>query len=354
MKYDDELKRIRKQAFRSVYLVDTAELFFREEFRTVLATAFLGGGQGNQSTYGGRTPGREIIQEVTATSMFSPRQIVRVTEGMTFLGANLAWFAEYMEQVSGETAPATILLMEDALGSGRGQSDALRAALKVVKDLDKAHGLVLDVPEVNKYKLSDWLVRRAREAHGVTLRSAEAGLIIDNTGMDLMRLDREMEKLATFILPRKEISHADVNALILFDRDNTIYELLDALGVRDADATLRHFRQLLLTDNKAKFFMVSSIYGHLKKLLRVRQGLAAGRPRAEIGGELRVPPYFQDKLFRQAAAFKPEELGGLMDAVTKADRMSKSGADAERVVERLLLIVCAGAHRPALALTDMY
>lgn len=350
MDYSKELTAIRKGSFRAVYLIDTSELFFREEFLHQLIIAFFADGPTNLTNYpGSKGAHKDIIQEVTGGSLFSARQLVRVTEAGTFLSANQAWFEDFISQVHDDPSPGTILMLEDDLGRYKGKA-AMRKPLKAIRALDKKYGFSVSVPAIKKYKVPAWLISRAKERYGISIRQSEAKLITENTGEDLMRIDMELDKMATYIHPRKSITREDINELILFDRENTIYELLDAVSERNTAITLQHLQQLLTTGT-APIRILYMVYWHIKKLLQGKQWAADGESPAFISRELNIPNYFMDKFLRQAGSFSRSQLSGLMQAVQQADRLSKSGADGGRVLERLLLLVCSGSAEPGLALT---
>ena len=89
MHYSETLKEIAQGTFRPVYIIDSSELFFREELFHCLADRFLQDEGANSLSFNAHeTSHRDIISELTTDSLFSPRQIIKVSGGLDFLSSN--------------------------------------------------------------------------------------------------------------------------------------------------------------------------------------------------------------------------------------------------------------------------
>jgi len=345
MKYNDVLKELEKKVFRPVYIIDSPEILFREELFARLAAAFFENGEPNVRSFRAREKADygELLTDIDTASLFSPRQIIKISECISFLEKNIRWLEEYLKAVP--PSPDTVIYMEDdssSLPKKEGTKNTLAA-------LEKLHGrfdVLVVTPDLRrKNRVCSWLVSRASSVHGVSLGKKEAFLLMENTGTELKRLDMELEKLAMFVHPRKRISAEDIRELCTFNRENTIYEMLDALSAGDMEGALKYMENLLIT-GMHPLRILTALFYHIKKLLYARHLRSLGTPANEIISLTGVPPFFKEKFFGQVRAFPAEHLDAALFLIERADALSKGGTDARRTLERLVMILCLRHEEP--------
>lgn len=322
-----------------VYLVDTNEYFFKSAFYHTLVKCFFASGNANLSTFRGEPANHEKIKgEVSTVSLFAEKEIVRVTEAYDFLKANITWFEHFLANADTEKDVATVILLE---GDATKHKKSLKA-INTIKKLDKKYDFIVKIPEIKDYNKAPWLIKHAKEKHGIGIRKAEAELIIENTGYELSRIDIEIEKIAMFIHPNKTVTRADINELTLFDRENTIYEMTDAVSERNINKALVYLDQLLITGT-SPVWIILMIYRAIKKMLQGKLMLEQGASKETISRALRINMYFFGKFLRQVRYFSRKQLRTFMDAAEKVDSLLKSGGDKasrKRVLERFLFVLC--------------
>jgi len=121
--------------------------------------------------------------------------------------------------------------------------------LRLFKALRK-HGLVLDVGSgaaagrAGEEASRSRLARMAEEA-GARLSPAARALLEKKVGFDLARLQREVEKLATYAGSGKAIQEAEVEAVVGWTREEGQWDLSNAVQERDLDRALRALRRTL-------------------------------------------------------------------------------------------------------------
>lgn len=98
--------------------------------------------------------------------------------------------------------------------------------LKLTKTLNKL-GNVQEFPIFKfyeDYKAIDWIVKQA-SFKGLKISKDTAALLLANVGMDLRKLDSELEKLGTAVYPKKQIVKDDLNDII--STNENIFLLLE-------------------------------------------------------------------------------------------------------------------------------
>src|SRR5262249_21282354 len=86
--------------------------------------------------------------------------------------------------------------------------------------------------------IAGWVVTLARErGHAIAPQAVER--LLERTGVELARLDDELEKLSLHVGPKAPIDASHVDALVAASRAHAIEELTDRLARRDVGGALR-------------------------------------------------------------------------------------------------------------------
>jgi DNA polymerase-3 subunit delta len=183
-------------------------------------------------------------------------------------------------------------------------------------------------------------VERMFAAQGKQIDSSAAEVLVQSAGFDLRKLSVEVSKVVAFVGDRENVTGDDIEQVVSNTADTSVFELLDALGNRQAAKAL-----LLLGDLIGQG---ESVYGiHAMALRQLRDLIAAramidrgeGSP-AQIARVLGRPDWQVRNLPRQARAFSSEELVGLVRAAAEGEAQMKTSQDARLVLERWIVKFC--------------
>lgn len=108
---------------------------------------------------------------------------------------------------------------------------------------DKAEKIDFWPPFENK--LPEWLQKETR-ALGSVLAPDAADLLLKNVGADLRLLSQELEKLCLAAGTGKTVTAAQVASSVAYLRQDTVFDLLDAVGMRRLPDALRLVDSLLM------------------------------------------------------------------------------------------------------------
>jgi len=197
--------------------------------------------------------------------------------------------------------------------------------------------------------LSQWVTERAG-AIGVRITTDALREMLSRTGNDLRRIDGELHKLAAYAAYARPITADDVRELVPEDVAKAIWNLVDALGNRQAARALN-----LLEDNidqrdprsRQPLYYLAMFSRQIRQILMLKdliaQGVRADRAQQEMG----LSDYPFARLQEQARKFAIEELEGILRRVLEIDQAYKTGrTDGFLALELLVLEVCA-RRRPA-------
>jgi len=213
-----------------------------------------------------------------------------------------AWRAADAEAVAAylkSPAPSTVLCL---VGEDVKKTSALGKACA------KA-GEILEYT-VAKKQLNTWVVDQFRQ-RGARAEPEAVTALVQLVGEDLHALAAEVDKLATWA-GDEPIGEREVLELATPAGDEPVFLLTDAWGARNTARALEVSETIFERSAKPRRDTASRLAGalgsHSGRLSAVKKLAADGvRPR-DAAGQLRMHPYYTEKLFAQAEAFSTEEL----------------------------------------------
>lgn len=187
--------------------------------------------------------------------------------------------------------------------------------------------------------LPEWIQRRGQR-HGARIERRVATELATFVGGNLRLLDQELMKLATYAGDRP-ISSEDLKLLVPYMQEATIWEMVDAIGARNAKGALNAAQKLLRDDPGKAIYLHTMIARQVRMLLQVAELLALGQDQGTIQRTLGMNPYVLKKVIQQARSFPVERLERAFDLLLASDVAMKSGAD-QVMTLNLLIVDLAG------------
>lgn len=226
------------------------------------------------------------------------------------------------------------------------ESTALVAAsrdseAKKFPDFVWQHAVAVACAPLEGGNLRGWVAKTVAAAGYSMTDEAIRGLLQDHDP-DLRILEREIEKLCTYVGERGEVNLEDVQAVGQASRQHSLFALSDALGGRQPGPALLEIDHLL-NQGEPPLVVMSMIVRHFRLLWSIKQFVGQGQDRYRIARTLRLPPNVCRTLMAQSDAFSAERLQELYGAALEADLTFKSTNKPPRaILEGLILQLCAG------------
>ena len=202
-------------------------------------------------------------------------RLVIVRKGAEFLAANGPAVAQYAQKPS---SSGVLALCCESL-------DRRTAAAKAV---EKA-GLVVDCNTPSWRDARSWLIGEAGRL-GCSIAPPAAQALLEAIGPNVTALQTELEKLSLYVGDGGAITEAEVEELVPAGRSRSIFELGDAIAGRKTATALRLVEGLLLRGDRPEQ-IIPSLGHQVRRLWRLRQLLAAGMRREEIGHAIGMPDF---------------------------------------------------------------
>ena len=208
---------------------------------------------------------------------------------------------------------------------------------------------------------------KAKELN-LTFESGALELLVQMAGDDTRQLENEMEKIDIYLGERRRAGLQTVRSLVAMSRAGVLWDVGNAIGVRDLKRALELVNLLLFQGQNAIGVLLGAIVPKMRGLLLVKDLLArhklntgsyqsftvsldalpiaatAHLPRTKDGSGFNVYPLFLS--IREAANFKLDELQNALEACLEANqRLVTTQLDDKLVLERLLMGILGGSQQ---------
>ncbi len=321
----------------ALYLFYGAESYLvSEALNRVIRAVFPAGRDDlNMATFDGREhDGTEVCSAASVVPMLAPKRVVVVRNAHRFSADSWRQLAEWAE----DPAPTTVLVMEAEKVDKRQKS--LKALLKLPA-VSAVH-----FPELRERETTQWVARQASR-HGLTLARDVPAWLVEAIGTRLSDLDHALERIDLYLgkAEDRRVPLETAMEVVSDTRTRSVFELMDALFARRADAALAQFSRMLLHGESA-IRVVALAAGQFRSLLLARDALSRGLSGSALASAAGIPPFRTRDVTAAAQRFSMEELYAIHEEIAAADHLLKSSRLSDRlVVERLFLSICRPGAR---------
>jgi DNA polymerase-3 subunit delta len=297
----------------------------------------------------------EILDRAQTPSLMAPFQLffIRGLKNLYTRGTKKEEFAAIDAYFRSPNPQALLIFVADHL---RIPTDLRRMDMtdkdryeRIRETLGDGCGLV-ELARVDEPDAVRWIQETAL-ARGIKFDPDAARELADALGADMMLISSEFEKLLLYVsapiagqLARNQVTLGDVETMVLAAKQRSLYELTDAISLKDRPRALALLHGLLNASDGGE----DAAIGHLYMLARTfRQMLIIAEKNVRDSRAIwqvlwqgfRMPPFAAEDLIRQARRYKSRrELTRAIRLVARADlELRSSPANKLLVLERLIL-----------------
>jgi DNA polymerase III subunit delta len=317
------------------------EAFLRDQCRAALIEHYVEEGARTWAVSrfsANRGETQSALEQAQTLPMLSPRQVVFLEEAEAIEGLgekNRKETVEAMLEYLKDPAPFTVLVVEASKLDMRMQLGKALAEVTLVVEVGSG-----DNPEE---RLGNAVVvaRTLAKEHGVELEKGAAEDLAEFVSGELLRLQTEMEKLATYAGTRAVIRREDISALVISEKTTTIWEVAGFLAAQQPKHALE-FINRLFREGEAALLMLGGITWMYRKIIEASEvrGATNGWQAARALG---MRPEQAEIALQCSRKISKERLMNGLRALKEADVQLKSGRD-ERIVMEFLVWELSGAR----------
>lgn len=190
-------------------------------------------------------------------------------------------------------------------------------------------------------ELEKWIDHQVRE-QGSRITSYAAQALAVNVGNDLRTLSHEIDKLVIYKGGEGAIDEKDVALLCPYAAEANIFDLVDAVGKRNAAAAATLLQQKL-NEGADPFQLFPMFIRQFRLLIQVKELANQGFRAPEIAKELKIHSFVAGKLYQQANGFSMGLLERVYSHLLDIDVGIKTGKADLTIALQLLVVNLAAA-----------
>lgn len=319
-----------KKGVAPVWVVYGDELWLVEQAIRLIVTAAVGRWDDPMSVTRidlaeGKRGARDVVGACRSIGLFASRVavIARAAEQLDKKAEDKDEIGRYLDQ----PAPGATLVL-------RGELDGRSALVKRAKK----HGQVLVYGPLKPRDALPWVLDRAR-ALGNPIDRDAALRVIELVGTGLLQLEQVLAQLGLYVGPGATIRGPDVEVALAATREHSVFELVDAIGDKNARAAIHHL-DAMLDQREAPLGILAMVVRHFRQLVTARAVLGRGQGPDEIMRRLKLShPFIADKLYKQADRFDEATLRASFEQFFRTELELKSSRGVEPALRLESLVV---------------
>ncbi|MCJ7610856.1 MAG: DNA polymerase III subunit delta [Candidatus Aminicenantes bacterium] len=256
-------------------------------------------------------------------------------------------FSDMDERLVGDylAAPASRTILMVILP---GRTNKSRRLMKFFASFPAAVVLAKEMKPLKDRNLWSWMNRKMAGWKKAIVPEAMSRLT-ELVGNDLQRLDKELDKLATYVGDKKSIDEEDVKAASGWTKGLENWEPENALEARDVNRCLAVLAKLF-TGGTAPELVLYILGNFFRTILAAQEGLASGRDKKDIFREFRpritenYGKWYFDRLndfFSSVQGLSRAELDDCLQRLNRIDyRLKTSDISARTELEVFVVDYC--------------
>lgn len=317
---------IKEGKFSPVYLLYGQEDYLRLLYRDKLREAILPlEDTMNYSYFEGKDIDLGEVESIADTvPFFSEQRLILIENSGLFKKQND--FADYLKTMPDTTK---IIFVE-------AEVDKRNKLFKAVKKL----GTVAELNGLPEKDLKVWAAAYLKK-NGKNITEQNLLYFFQKVGVDMKSLENEMDKLIAYSMDETIITREMLDEVCVEQTEGKIFQMIDAIGMKDQDQALRLYYDLLEVREKPMsilFLIIRhfTILNQLKDLSRL--GLAAGEVASKVG----IPPFTVRKYQSQVKNFKRKEIIRNLERCAQVEQEIKTGLLLDQIGVELLIVEFSG------------
>jgi DNA polymerase-3 subunit delta len=280
----------------------------------------------NRDVYSaGEVPASRIVDAARTVPMLNPWRFILVKEADRFTPGDVEQFLPYIEKPS----PSTCLVL---WGNTGGPWKPFFPKIRAV-------GAVIQIKSFFPGQLIGW-IKRETQAYGKGMTREAAAYLKDMVGNRLRDLHNEIEKAVAYVGEKPVIELGDVEELVSEVKTRTIFELTDAIGMRNSLEALRILRRMLQA-GEAHLKILNMIARQFRLIWKAQDLVSKGVEKGELARRLKLHHFHLESILEQTTYFSEDNLREGFHRFLQADlAMKTTTLSKDLLVEKMVVDLC--------------
>ncbi|MCR4690621.1 MAG: DNA polymerase III subunit delta [Lachnospiraceae bacterium] len=323
-------KDIKEGQFKNLYLLTGEEDYLLLQYKRRLTRAMVSPDDTmNYSYFEGKDIDLRHLLELADTMPFlSPRRVI-VVENSGFFKASTEELAEYLQHIP-ETTHFIFVEKE------------INKTFKAYKAAAKA-GYVANLERMNAATLKKWILSRI-VSEGYKITGGAMELFMQYCGVDMNRIETELEKLLSYTMEKKEIREEDVESITSRNLEDHIFVMTDAVARQDRDKALKEYYDLLALKVDSGFIL-GQLIRQINLMYQARCLREKGYGRKEMASRIGLSEWVTGKYVENASRYTKERLRALLETGVDFMERQRTSRLGEKLTVEMFLIEASSRKR---------
>jgi DNA polymerase-3 subunit delta len=264
----------------------------------------------------------ELVRTTRAMPFLAERRLVVVTNPLGTLKSNKD--RDRFKEILASSPPTTALVIQNSkpLVDARGRRSGKTHWLEKWAQTQGGKVFLREFALPKGPQMANWIRSQAKERGGEFSHPA-AALLGTYIGDDPRLAAQEIEKLLAYVNYQRPVEPDDVEYLVAYAGETSIFDMVDALGTRNGREAQRLLHRLLEQDEPLRLF--GMVVRQFRLLLLTRELLDAGYRDTDIATAIKSPPFVVRKLMGQVRNFSLPQLEAIYHRLLDIDEAIKTG-----------------------------
>ncbi len=315
-------EHIKSNSFKSFYLLYGSEEYLKKLYRDKLKKAILKDDSDmNYSYFEGRdAEPRKIYEAAQTLPFFNDYRLIIIENSGLF--KNQSELGELLD-----TSPdSTIILFVET------EIDKRNKLFKLVRD----RGTVSEMNGLDEQNLR-LFVASLLEQEGKRISEANIVYLLDKIGTDMVNITNEVEKIISYCIGKAIVTSEDIDAVVTTQITGKIFQMIDAIGGKQANKALAFYYDLLSVREKP-LSILFLITRHFNILLQTKDLQALGYNQTSISEMVGVPSFAVNKYLSQTKNFTSKRLKEALEFGVDIEEQIKTGRMPEKIGVELFIV----------------
>ncbi len=189
-------------------------------------------------------------------------------------------------------------------------------------------------------QIPQWISHFAQNV-GLKISSEAVHRLHRLVGNNLSELENQIFKIQDFIGLKSHIELNDVNGVVSFSREESVFDFTKAVGQKDRVKALEQLVSLM-DQGQNEAGIIALLARHMRVLLTVRSGLDQGLGGAKLASLAQIPSYFIESYCDQARVWPMRKIEDAIVVLHETDKALKSSPISSHIwLENMVLKSCS-------------
>jgi DNA polymerase-3 subunit delta len=313
--------------FAGIYLLCGDENYLKKQYKNKLLAALvppqdtmnLAKYEGNGVSVG------EIIDLAETLPFFAEHRVICLTN-TEFFASSQEDLAAYLANIPETTC---LIFMEDKVDK---RSKTYKAAAK--------YGRAVSFSMPDEKTLMRWMTGRIKKEGKSITRDAWDEFLL-RCGDNMEHMDKEMEKLLSYVYDRDSIGLEDVDAICTRQVQSKVFDMISHLASKNLPKTLELYHDMLAAREPAPLIL-NLIARQFTQMYLIRDLGSQGMNVSQIADKTGIRDFIVRKNMGLARNFTAQQIRSLLEDAADYEERFKTGLLNDRLAVELLMIKYCG------------